>query len=169
MVDIIAATGFDVLLRFPVSLILLDSDINTYSARRGHGIDLESTEHGVVEIAGILGGSGSSDSYVGIVLALIVYLSIATEETSDSRDDDGKVTHGQGNTSLKGANGSLPSAGNANEQDGVGEGSDGGGHRAGEDRNQTEADGGGNANISENPKWSNDQEDIREGPGWRRG
>ena len=164
MVDIFPATGLDVLLCFPVSLILLDSDINTYSTRRGRGIDPESTEHGVVEVAGILGSSSSSDTRGGIVLAFIlVFLSIAAENTSDSRNNDGKIAHGQGDTGLKGAEDSLPSAGKANDQDGVDETNNGGGQRAGEDGNQTEADGGGDANISENPEWSNDQQNVREG------
>ena len=80
MVDIFfTATGLNVLLRFPVSLILLDSNVNTYSTRRGRGIDPESAEHGVVEVTGILGTSTSSDGCVSIVLALIlVFLGIAT-------------------------------------------------------------------------------------------
>jgi len=161
MIDIVPATGLDILLCFPVSLILLDSDIDTYSTRRGGGVNSESTEHSVVEVVGIPGSSSSSDSYGGIVLALVlVFLSIAAQEASDSGDDDGKITHGQCDTGLKGADNSLPSAGEANDQDGVGEGGDGGGEGAGEDGDQTEADGGGDADISKNPEWGNDQEKV---------
>src|ERR1700753_3121876 len=71
MINIIPA-GLDVLLCFPVSLVLLDSDINTYSSRRGRRVDLESAEHSIVEVASVLGASASPDSCSGVILALIL-------------------------------------------------------------------------------------------------
>ena len=127
MVKIIPVTGLDVLLCFPVSPVLLDSDINAYSSRRGGGINLEGTEHGIVEVTMVLGSSSSSDSCGGIILAFIlVLLGITAEETSDGGNDYREVAHGQCNTSLQGADGSLQETGGANDQDSVGEGSDGG-------------------------------------------
>ena len=95
MVDVFAAAGLNILLCLPVSLVLFDSDINTYSSRRGRGINLEGAEHSVIEVAGVLGRSSSSDGCSGIVLALVlVFLGITTEETSDGGNDDGEVAHG---------------------------------------------------------------------------
>ena len=54
MVNIILAAGLNILLCFPVCLVLLDSDVNTYNSRRGGGVNLESAEHGVIEIASVL-------------------------------------------------------------------------------------------------------------------
>lgn len=94
VINIIPAAGLDVLLCFPVSLVLLDSDINTYSSRRCRGVNLEGAEHGIVEVASVLGSPSSSDSCGGIILALIlVLLGITAEETSDSGNDDREVTH----------------------------------------------------------------------------
>ena len=127
MVNIISVTSLNVLLCFPVSLVLLDSNINTYSSRRGRGINLEGTEHGIVEVASVLGSSSSSDSCGGIILALIlVLLGITAQETSDRGNDDREVAHGQGHTGLERADDSLPNTGEAKDQDGVGEGGDGG-------------------------------------------
>ena len=127
MVKIIPVTGLDVLLCFPVSPVLLDSDINAYSSRRGGGINLEGTEHGIVEATMVLGSSSPSDSCDGIILALIlVLLGITAQETSDRGNDDREVAHGQGHTGLERADDSLPNTGEAKDQDGVGEGGDGG-------------------------------------------
>lgn len=115
MVDIFAATGLNVLLRFPVSLVLLNSDIDTYSSRRGRGIDFESAEHGVVEVASVLGTSTSPDGCGGVVPALLILLSVTAEETSNGRDNDGKVAHGQGDIGLEGTTNSLPSTGNTKD------------------------------------------------------
>ena len=126
MINIIPA-GLDVLLCFPVSLVLLDSDINTYSSRRGRRVDLESAEHSIVEVASVLGASASPDSCSGVILALIlVLLGITAQETSDRGNDDREVAHGQGHTGLERADDSLPNTGEAKDQDGVGEGGDGG-------------------------------------------
>jgi len=78
MVDVITATGLNVLLCFPVSLVLLDGDIDTYS-RRGGGVNLESAEHGIVEVSGILGAPASSDGGSGIIPALLVLLGVAAK------------------------------------------------------------------------------------------
>lgn len=168
MVDICLVAGLNVLLCLPVSLVLLNSNINTYSSRRGRRIDLESTEHGVVEVSCVFGGARSSDSCGAIVLALLVLLWIAAEETSESRNDNGEVADSQGDTSLESTNNSLPHAGESNDEDGVGESSDGGGDGTGENGDQPETNGGGDTNVSENPEGSNDQENVRKGFGWRR-
>jgi hypothetical protein len=168
MVDVRFDAGFDVLLCLPVSLVLLDSDINTYCSRRGGRIDLESAEHGVVEVSGVFGGARTSDGCGGIVPALLVLLGIPTEEASEGRNDDGEVADGQGDTGLEGANDGLPNAGEANDEDGVGEGGDGGGQGTGEDGDQSETDGGGHSNVSENPEGGDNQENVRKGFGWRK-
>ena len=166
MVDIFSVTGLNILLCFPVSLVLLDSDINTYSSRRGRRINPESAEHGIVDVTGILGSTGSSDGCSSIVLALILELiKVAAEETGEGRNDDRKVAHGQGNASLKGTDNSLPNAREANDEDGMSEGSDGGGQGAGENRDQTESDGRGDTNVSEDPEGGDNQENVREGFG----
>ena len=54
-----------------------------------------------------------------------------------------------------------------NDQDGVDEGNKGSGQGTGEVGDQTEADGGSDANTSEDPERSNDQEDAREGLSWK--
>lgn len=165
VVNVLAA-GLDVLLCFPVSLVLLDSDINTYSSRRGGGINLESAEHGVIEVASVLGSSRSSDSCGGIILALIlVFLGVAAEETSDGRNDDREVADSQSDASLEGTDDGLPYTRESDDQDGVSEGSKGGGQRTSEDGDQTESDGRGDADVPENPERSDDQEEVREGLG----
>ena len=165
MIDVFAAAGLNILLCLPVSLVLLDSDIDTYSSRRSGWVNLESAKHGIVGVASVLGTSASSNGRSGIIPALFVLLGIAAEQTSDSRDDDRKIAHGQCHSGLKGTDDGLPNTGDANDQDCMGEGGYGGGHGTGEDRNQTEANGGSNANISKNPKGCNDQEDVGESLG----
>ena len=152
MVNILAAADLDILLCFPVSLVLFDSDINTYSSRRGRRINLESAEHGIVEVASVLRSTGSSNSCGGVILALIlVLLGIATKETSDGGNDDRKVADGQCNTSLEGTNGSLPRTGKSDDQDRVSEGSESGGQGTGEDGDQTETDSRSDTDVPENP------------------
>ena len=168
MVDIRFCAGFDVLLGFPVSLVLLNSNINTYSSRRGRRIDLERAEHGVVKVPSVFGAATSSDGRGAIVPALLVLLGIASEETSEGRNDNGEVADGQGNAGLEGTNNSLPNAGESNDEDSVSEGDDGSGNGAGENRDQAESDRSGDPNVSENPEGGNDQEDVRKGSGWRR-
>jgi len=133
MVDVVPATGLNVLLCFPVSLVLLDSDIDTYSSRRGGGVNLKSAKHGIVEVSSVLGASASSNGCGGVIPALLVLLCVATKEAGDSGDDDGKVADGQTDTGLEGTKDGLPNTGDTNNQDGVGEGDDGGDNGAGED------------------------------------
>ena len=168
MINIIFAAGFDVLLGFPISLVLLDSDINTYSSRRGRRIDLESAEHGVVKVSSVFGAAGSSDGCAGIVLALFVLLWIAAEEASEGGNDNGEVADGQGDPGLEGTDNGLPNAGESDDEDGVGEGSDGSGDGTSENGDQAETNRGGYTNVSEDPEGSDNQENIRKGFSWRR-
>ena len=165
MVDVVYVSGLNVLLGFPVSLVLLDSDIDTYGSRRGGGVNLESAKHGIVEVSSVLGASASSDGCSGIIPALLVLLGVATEQAGDGGDDDRKVAHRQSNTGLEGTKNGLPNTRDTNDQDGVDEADNGGGDGASEDRNQAEADGGGDANVPENPEGSNNQENIGESLG----
>ena len=160
MVDIRFCAGFDVLFCFPVSLVLLNSNINTYSSRRGRRIDLERAEHSVVKVPSVFGATASSDSRGGVIPALLVLLGIASEETSEGGNDNGEVADGQGNAGLEGTNNSLPNTGESNDEDSVGEGGDSSDNGAGEDRYQAESDRSGDPNVSENPVGGNDQEDV---------
>ena len=124
MINIILAAGLDIPLCFPVSLVLLDSDIDTYSSRGGGRVNLECAEHGVVDVASVLGTTGTSNSCGGIILALIlIFLGITAKETSDCRDDDGEVADSQCNSSLEGTDDGLPNTRESDEQDGVSDGS----------------------------------------------
>ena len=79
MVNVVPASGLNVLLCFPVSLVLLDSDIDTYSSRRGGGVNLKSAKHGIVEVSSILGAPTSSNGCGGVIPALLVLLGVAAE------------------------------------------------------------------------------------------
>ena len=157
VINILFAADLNIPLCVPFSLVLLDSDINTYSSRRGSRMDFEGAEHGVVEVTSVLGRTGSSDSCGGVIPALIlVFLGIAAEDASDGRNHNREVADGQCNAGIKGSNDSLPNTGDSDDQDGVSKGGKGGSQGTHEDRDQTETDGGGDADIPENPEGSND-------------
>jgi len=160
MVDVSTAAGLNISLRFPVSLLLLDGDVDTYSPLRGGAINHESAEHSVIEVAGVLGCSSPSDGYKWMVLALVpVFVRIAAEKTSDDGNDDGEVAHGQGDSVLEGTNDGLPNAG-TKDQDGVGEGDKSGDQGTSKNGHQPEANSRTDVDLPENPEGSSDQDNI---------
>jgi len=166
MVDVYTAAGLNIFFCFPVSLLLLDSDIDMHSSGRVRVIDLESAEHSVIQVTGVLECSSPSDGYDGIVLALVpVFLGIAAENMSDDRNNNGEVAYGQGDSGLERTNDSLPNARETKDQDGVGEGDKSGDQGASENGNQSEANSGSDADLPENPEGSDDQENVGEGLG----
>ena len=159
MIDVFVVTELNVLLHLPASLILLNTDVDADSRRRDGMISLEGAEHSVVEVPGVPGRSGSFD---GCVVVLLVFFGNTAEQSGSCRDYNGKVAHAQGDASLEGTNDSLPNTGDTNDQDCVCQGGNGRDQRTGKDRNQAEADGGREANVSEDPERSNDQENVGE-------